>query len=350
MTFGDNYPTAIAVHYHDAENGGRYAYATETTSQASTVFRAPDTLHFQTRYVRVRVRNPKIYSPDPDFPNDDGRSMQLLQIYDIKVFEHRGGGGLFGLENVKTLEYSTVAFAQFQPLQWNVASDGQARSDATFVTSEKQRVGEMVHVVTTFDRDGTVNMFRNGEAYGNIYNRPPVVTWAQAFDDTRLVFGVRSTQFAGDRGHVSGEFEESNLGRSADLDPRSAFFHGTIHRASIIKGRLLEDEVRGLYNGVELGCHCYDACPVGSNRFFPHVPVPCSGQGACRRSPTGRPFAPGTCDCLPGYSGTACQYHCSEISETGCCDVDDDCPCDKTNAADCAKCNLQTKACEFPVR
>ncbi|CAD7974698.1 unnamed protein product [Amoebophrya sp. A25] len=347
MQFGDNYPTLIQVYFHDAASG-RYKYATETSTQNSNVFEMPATLHFQTRYVSLRIRNPKIFTGDPDFPNDSGRLMQLLQIYDIQVYEHRGGGGLFGLENTKTGDYSTIAFAQYQPLQWNVASNSESRSDANFVTSEKEGVGQMVHIVTTFDREGNIALFRNGEAYGNLYTRAPAVTWAQGFDDTRLVFGVRTTSFAQNRGHISGEFEESNLGTSADMDPRSAFFHGTIHRASIIKGALLTEEVRGLYMGVELGCHCFDACPVGSTRFFPHVPVPCSGHGACRRSPDGKPFAPGSCDCLPGYSGNACQFHCSEISETGCCDGDDDCPCDKSNAADCARCDLQTKACEFP--
>jgi len=96
--------------------------------------------------------------------------------------------------------------------------------------------------------------------------------------------------------------------------------------------------VRGVYKGQELGCHCYDACPVGFNRFFPNVPVPCSGQGVCRRDPSGVPMSDGFCECQPGYSGQACQDHCSELSPTGCCEVDDDCPEGTT-------CNSDTKAC-----
>ena len=56
------------------------------------------------------------------------------------------------------------------------------------------------------------------------------------------------------------------------------------------------------------------------------------------RSDSGEPFAAGSCRCLPGYSGPACQYHCSELSETGCCTIDDDCPLGKS-------CNPDTMAC-----
>lgn len=100
---------------------------------------------------------------------------------------------------------------------------------------------------------------------------------------------------------------------------------------------ILQHQVR-TGQGKELGCHCYDACPVGSNRFFPQIAVPCSGHGACLRSESGEPFADGKCQCLPGYSGTACQYHCAELSETGCCTIDDDCPFG-------LRCNQEAKAC-----
>ena len=96
------------------------------------------------------------------------------------------------------------------------------------------------------------------------------------------------------------------------------FFSGTIQMATIIRGELLEDEVRGLYEaqfgGRERGCHCHDACRVSYNQFHPDVPIPCGGHGVC--------LVTGQCQCLPGYWGRACENHCTL---RGCCTTDDDC-------------------------
>ncbi len=350
LTFGANYPDTIAVLRWD-ENIGRWEERAFVAQYKSNIFELPSTDHFQTRFLRFYVKEPTEYSPHVD-SGEDHMKAKLLQIYSIEVFDHRGGGGMFGLENVLTGQYSTIAYAQYQPLQWNIASDGDTRSDPNLLIQDEHKeneVGEVVQIVVTFDRLGNVALYRNGERYGSTYTSLPPIKWASSFSDTRLVFGLRSSalyeQGRLGENHPMNNYPESDIGidESNPGDPRSPYFHGTIHRAAIIKGALLKEEVRGLYKvregtGKELGCHCYDACPVGSNRFFPHVPVPCSGAGACRRHATGAAFAKGTCDCLPGYSGEACQYHCSEISETGCCHTTDDCPLTK-------KCHIASKAC-----
>jgi hypothetical protein len=114
------------------------------------------------------------------------------------------------------------------------------------------------------------------------------------------------------------------LGRHALT--HSPFFSGTVHMATLIRGELLAEEVRGLYEdflgGKERGCHCYDACPTAPSDFHPHVEVPCGGHGICLRNPRGVPFGKGVCECLPGYAGAACQRHCTV---SGCCKTDDDC-------------------------
>lgn len=249
---------------------------------------------------------------------------------------------------------------------------------------QQQKTGEVVQVVVTFAKDGKVGIYRNGETYSNEYDGKNVM-WAMDDTSTRIVFGHRASKFQDIRllpeainngtfatdvskrnfpdgsprtdypGTDIAGIEEANIGvldSEGELSiegSHSAFFHGTILRASLIKGTLLAEEVRGLYQvklgtGRELGCHCYQACPVGSNKFFPSVPIPCSGQGACLRSLSGEPFKPGKCECLPGYSGNACQFHCSEISEVGCCTVDDDCPYSETGTQ--LYCNLETHGCE----
>lgn len=203
-------------------------------------------------------------------------------------------------------------------------SEGDLRTDEVWGVNED--VGNLVHVIVAYGKN-KVTMYRNGQPYGTSYFAPNT-TWAQN-GTSRLVFGVRSTAY------VPGNENEVNLtspplgaedfaGKHATT--HSPFFTGAIRMATVIRGELLADEVRGLYEhflgGKERGCHCYDACPTAESTFHPGVPVPCGGHGVCLRNPQGQPFGAGVCHCLPGYYGSACQRHCST---TGCCKTDDDC-------------------------
>ncbi|CEM39928.1 unnamed protein product [Vitrella brassicaformis CCMP3155] len=104
---------------------------------------------------------------------------------------------------------------------------------------------------------------------------------------------------------------------------KSPFFSGRIAKATLYRNELMPEDVFGLYNNTPTPCHCgHEVCPAGNNRYFPSVPVPCSGQGVC--------LVNGTCVCSPGSFGPSCSSHChSSISPRGgggCCQIDDDCP------------------------
>ena len=146
-------------------------------------------------------------------------------------------------------DYSSISFAQFQPMQWGLASNQNARCDPYYVQPEESRekVGQMVQIVVTFDADGSISMYRNGQAYGLKYNSPPL-DWASTTNqDTRLIFGVKSSVFVGEN-RRGDSFEESNLGPNpAWSQTHSAYFHGIVHRAAVIKGALLSEDVLGLY-------------------------------------------------------------------------------------------------------
>lgn len=362
------WPSRVEVRYWDISGELWVQWASMNSLATNIWIVQPQEKKVQARYIRLWMNGPRGATPHPDFPDDTTLEKPLLQLWDFKLFEHRGGGGVFGLENLKTGEYSSISFAEFQPRQWGISSNRNDRSDSTYILEDidkREEVKRKTQIVVTFDRFGVITLYRDGEKYGRHYSSSPL-TWGETYDDARIVFGVRATSFVGEKGY--GNFEESNLGPELGNmgQQHSSFFHGTIHRAVLIKGALLEEEVRGLYEvkmgtGMELGCHCYDACPVGSSKFYPQIPVPCSGSGACRRNETGEAFATGSCDCFPGFYGAACQYHCTEVSETGCCTIDDDCPegfaCNRDAQAcgikckrngDCSggeTCNLEYGAC-----
>jgi len=299
--------------------------------------------HFKARYLRLLLSSPRDTIRHPDLPDDEDSEQSLLSIYEVTAFEHTGGGGSLGIESLDGSVHSTVSFGILQPGEWAISSEADEFTQELGGGYYEEDIGTPTNIVLTFQQQSSGNvrrpftemtLYRNGVQYGDSYvvqgHRDRLTQAGQM----RLVAGVRSSAFA--------DPDTANSPVGSHSTTHSPFLTGKIYNITVIKNTLNAEEVRGLYfnhlGGQELGCHCFDACPAGSNRFFPDVPVPCSGQGACLRGPLGIPFAPGVCHCLPGYSGEACESHCSLLSTYGCCEVDDDCPYG-------VDCNATTKAC-----
>jgi hypothetical protein len=262
---------------------------------------------------------------NPDNWDDDSEKKSQLGVYEVQLLEHTGGGGVFGIESLDGRQYDSIVYAQREPRQWAAGSEADFRTNDTW--GPEEQVGSLVQVVAAYGRD-RVTMYRNGQQSGESFPAPNYnVSWRNG--TTRLIFGARSTAYVPD--------SENFLNLTANPQPgfpfvgkhaltHNPFFSGAIRMATIIRGELLPDEVRGLYEhfsgGRERGCHCYDACPAAPNEFHPTVPVPCAGHGVCLRNTLGKSFGAGKCGCLPGYWGRACDRHCTE---SGCCMTDDDC-------------------------
>eukprot|EP00930_Biecheleria_cincta_P003993 TRINITY_DN10489_c0_g1_i1.p1 TRINITY_DN10489_c0_g1~~TRINITY_DN10489_c0_g1_i1.p1 ORF type:complete len:2442 (+),score=348.99 TRINITY_DN10489_c0_g1_i1:330-7655(+) len=309
----------------------------------------PTRIHFKGRYVRLRLEEPRtkeFWHPDHYLDQDYWGS--LFSVADFKVWEHPGGGAVVGLQSVDGMQYLSIAYALRQPEEWVISSEKDFATQELSANITQSDVGQMVHVVMTKKRKAldTINnrrlleisLYRNGLPYGDPYTVWESLGRLDAPNTSRIVAGLRSSAHEPEPGPDDPDPREGVIHGKT----HSPFFEGYIYNITLLKNALTAEEVRGLYevhanNGQELACHCFDACPRGANRFFPDVMVPCSGQGACLRT-TGLADAPGTCHCNQGFSGDACENHCSDLSIYGCCEVDDDCPAG-------VLCNQATKAC-----
>jgi len=321
----------------------------------------PTTLQFKARYMRLSMSKAlvKVYPPDSIGVKKSEKPM--FSVLDFHVTTHPGGGGMFGLQSLDGRFYNTFAWGLREPGQWVLASEREIFTKDLEEPPEFQ-LETWVHFALTFEtvvstpttRSTRITIYRNGEVFGEPYVRVQPFDRLTKPNETRIVIGVRSSAhdvedanlWPPSESRLHGSFKESTTAESWPSEDdtvkhgssHSSYFDGYVRDVSLIRTAIGPEELRGVYLERQLGCHCYDACPTGVNRFFPEVQVPCSGQGVCRRPDDGRPLGIGYCECLQGYSGQNCQDHCSELSSIGCCEVDDDCPAD-------VSCNQDTKAC-----
>jgi hypothetical protein len=295
---------------------------------------------FIARCVKVTMGTAVTQISNPENPS--GPKQSIFGVKMFAVMENNGGGGVFGIEakigGVWGYVFDTITYAPFQPTQWNMLSNKQLRTSPVNGPTGYDDSSDIVHIVATFS-DTDIRLYRNGVPFGSSY-AAPTIAWDMV-EDVRLVFGVRSSAFADPNNDLSALMGYGKPG--SKLSYLSPFYSGQIQSITLISRALLAEEVLGLYEAGKLnlrerGCLCYDACPVGRNKYFPDVDVPCSGQGVCRRAydpVTGLPKN-GYCRCSHGFFGDNCENHCSSFG--GCCSVDDDCPTTMT-------CNVSEYRC-----
>lgn len=323
--------------------------STVNANAANIVTLSGQQFAFQAQCVKTVLSNPLTLIPSPDNPTAFP-SEAIFGVSSFSVMRHVGGGGLFGIEarvnGVWGSVFDSIAFAPFQPAQWVMLSNQQARTEAVNGPASFDDITNLVQVVATFTQS-QVTLYRNGVPFGTAYTASNIA-WDMV-QDVRLVLGVRSSAFVGASESQVNQLMGSALPGKQD-STLSPFFQGQIKSATLFSRALLAEEVEGLFlTGTqgkrERGCLCYDSCPTGSNYHYPTVSVPCSGQGVCLRqydSVNGLPIQ-GVCKCSPGFSGANCATHCSQNG--GCCSVDDDCPLS-------SHCDASTNSClsSPPVR
>jgi hypothetical protein len=304
------------------------------------VVEVPSTIHARARCIRAYMETPLDLLADPQ----GGDPVGVFAVRHFGIYDHKGGGGVFGVETCRVIEartvcgrrFDTIGYGLTQPRRWEMISEGFERTRELDNINVLEKTNKLVHIVAVFDNK-KISLYRNGVLYGKEYEHTSEHVSEIPDGYLRLVFGIRSSAFVGES--VIGDYSETLRSISGPETTLNQYYSGKTKSVSLIKGALMPEEVLGLYEagfneaGSERGCHCYDACPFGFNNLYPDIPVPCSGQGVCRRDLTRK--TSGYCQCVLGYSGVACEFHCSELG--GCCYTDDDCEvgrvCDATTQA-----------------
>lgn len=120
------------------------------------------------------------------------------------------GGGVVGIESLDGTRFDTIVLGELETGFWISGSEGYARTKPLGALGATKEVpsSEWVHVAATYDRDGTIRVYRNGVPYGTAY-KPAAPVFHPASGSARLVVGIRHT--GGGTPFFAGEVTEARL-------------------------------------------------------------------------------------------------------------------------------------------
>lgn len=97
-------------------------------------------------------------------------------------------GGAMTIQGTDGHVFDSIVFAERQPRHWMAGSNNFARTQDFNGPAEDTVQSKPVHIVVTYNSDGTVAAYRNGDLYGKAYK-----TGVQSFDKqtTQAIFGMR---------------------------------------------------------------------------------------------------------------------------------------------------------------
>lgn len=134
------------------------------------------------------------------------------------------GGGVLTVQGTDGGLFDSIVYSERQPRHWMAGSNNFARTQDVGGTEETEAATQPVHIVITYQRDGTISVYRNGEPYGRPYK-----TGLQTFAKQRseVIMGMRHGKTAAG-------------GR---------MFRGRLLDARLFDRALTPDEVRSAANG-----------------------------------------------------------------------------------------------------
>ena len=125
------------------------------------------------------------------------------------------GGGVITVESIGGGIFDSLVFAEKQKSRWMAGSNNGVRTQNVNGPAETSKPGELIHLAIVYQPDGKIELYRNGQPYGQGYapanEKAALHTFAQ--DKSRLLFGRRHT--GGGNAFLRGEIEEARLYRFA---------------------------------------------------------------------------------------------------------------------------------------
>lgn len=119
------------------------------------------------------------------------------------------GGGVITVQNSAGNIFDSIVFAERKANRWLSGSDRHTRTLDFNAPDENDAAKQSVHLAITYEADGTIRCFRNGEPWGNPIRKADAQTYAAK--DTQVLFGLRHGKGTGGNRMLQGQVFEAAL-------------------------------------------------------------------------------------------------------------------------------------------
>ena len=128
----------------------------------------------------------------------------------LPTLEQRGGG-VVTVESIGGVVFDAIVYGERQPAKWMAGSNNGGRTQNVNGPAETAKPGDLIHLAIVYQPDGRIELYRNGQPYGQGYAPANEKPGPAAFvaGKSRLLFGRRHT--GGGNAFLRGELEEARL-------------------------------------------------------------------------------------------------------------------------------------------
>jgi hypothetical protein len=108
-----------------------------------------------------------------------------VQLDDLE----QGGGAAISIQSANGQVFDAMVYGEVEPQRWMAGSDSFRRTKSLGAVDEETAHQEFIHLAITYQRDGTIICYRNGQLYGTSYTSSGPVQFKSG--QWRVLFGLR---------------------------------------------------------------------------------------------------------------------------------------------------------------
>ncbi len=133
------------------------------------------------------------------------RAKSLEAWFLLKNLDQRGGG-VMGIQGPGDF-FDTIVIGERMPRHWISGSNGFSRTDDFAGSKPEDSIDRIIHLIMTYQPDGRISLYRNGELYGKPYKKP-LATFPKG--KTSVIFGLRHLPKGGGK-HLAVTIDKARL-------------------------------------------------------------------------------------------------------------------------------------------
>ncbi len=160
-----------------------------TQSAANQTAEFPITLHGAAQLTEQGLELPDDSSFATSAPLTQPLQAKTLEAWvRLKTLDQRGGAAI-SVQSLDGGRFDAIVFGEREPRRWMSGSDNFARTQSLQAAEETASTDEIVHICISYNEDGKISAYRNGQPYGKPYQAGGTATFAA--NKTQVVFGLR---------------------------------------------------------------------------------------------------------------------------------------------------------------